>query len=98
MKIYEVRNLKFSYNNQSSKNLVIDDINFDVSYGEFISILGPNGSGKTTLLKLLARLLKLDSGELLIDGKYIDQIEGKEFYKIVAYVPQRFISIFPYTV
>ena len=40
--------------------LILDDINFDISRGEFISIVGPSGSGKSTLAKALLGLTPID--------------------------------------
>ncbi len=48
---------------------VLNNINFDVSKGDFLHIIGPNGSGKTTLVKLLVGLLKPTSGEISIDSE-----------------------------
>lgn len=48
--------------------LVLEGVSFDVSTGEFISILGPSGCGKTTLLRLLAGLNPISGGSLEIDG------------------------------
>ena len=45
------------------KKRVLDDISFNVSEGEFLSILGPSGCGKTTLLRILIGLLKPSGGQ-----------------------------------
>ena len=49
----------------------LDDINFDVKEGEFLSILGPSGCGKTTLLRILVGLLEPMQGQILKDGEDI---------------------------
>jgi putative spermidine/putrescine transport system ATP-binding protein len=54
--------------------IAVDRISLDIEPGEFITLLGPSGSGKTTLLNLLAGFQKLDSGEILVDGKPIHHV------------------------
>ena len=47
---------------------VLQDINFTINRGDFVSIIGPSGCGKSTLLKLIANLIKPSSGALLVGG------------------------------
>lgn len=54
--------------------LAIDDANLDIAPGEFITLLGPSGSGKTTLLNVIAGFQKIDSGEILVDGRPVQHI------------------------
>ncbi len=86
----------YYYENPSHK--ILKDINLHFNPEEFTVILGPNGSGKTTLIKLIARLLKTVEGKIFLKGIPYEQIKVKEFYRTVSYVPQKFISIYPYTV
>ncbi len=67
------------------KLVALDNIDLSVNKGQIIGLLGPNGSGKTTLIKLIAGLLKQNSGELTVDGKKI----GIETKGIVSYLPER---------
>ena len=52
-----------------------DGISLDVESGECLVLLGPSGCGKTTLLRLLAGLEPLDSGEIWIGDRRVDQLE-----------------------
>ena len=51
---------------------MLDDINFHVGEGEFLSIVGPTGCGKTTFLNTLSKLLPATQGQILIDGAEAD--------------------------
>ncbi|MBQ1718365.1 MAG: ATP-binding cassette domain-containing protein, partial [Bacteroidales bacterium] len=53
---------------------VLDDINFYVRRGEFITLLGPSGCGKTTLLRQIAGFIAPDEGRILLEGKDISGI------------------------
>ena len=53
---------------------VLDDINFYIRRGEFITLLGPSGCGKTTLLRQIAGFIAPDEGKILLDGKDISGI------------------------
>lgn len=47
---------------------VLNDVSFDICSGEAMALLGANGAGKTTLLRIVTRLLKTDSGQVLFEG------------------------------
>ncbi|SMO48536.1 iron complex transport system ATP-binding protein [Balnearium lithotrophicum] len=80
--------MSFSY--RDSK-LIVKDISFQVSSGEFLSIIGPNGSGKSTILKCIARLLKPSNGTILINFKDVSSYSPNEFAKEVSYSPQELV-------
>lgn len=64
--------------------VILDNINFDVESGNYVSIVGPNGSGKTTLLKTIIGLNKDYTGKILLFGEEIDINNADK----IAYVPQ----------
>ena len=51
--------------------LAVDDLNFEVTDGEFVCLLGPSGCGKTTILRLAGGLDSATEGEIFLDGKKI---------------------------
>jgi len=79
MKIIEIRDLMKNYRHVNALN----KLNLDVSSGKILGILGPNGSGKTTLLKIIANLIKEDSGEILINKER----PGINSRKLVSFMP-----------
>lgn len=94
MSVIKVENLSFSYN---SKN-VLNNINFDIEKGDFLSILGPNGSGKSTLLKLINNTLKKEDSNIKIKNKNLKDYTPKELAKEVTLVPQYFFVEYNFTV
>ena len=61
------KNLSKTFNTDGIKNLVLQDINFQISQGETCSIIGASGCGKSTFLHLLAKLDDLSSGEIIFN-------------------------------
>ncbi|MFX1316725.1 MAG: ABC transporter ATP-binding protein [Promethearchaeota archaeon] len=56
----------------------IDKVSLDIKDNEYFIILGPTGAGKTTLLKIIAGLIKPDSGKIFFDGKDVTKISSGE--------------------
>lgn len=51
-----------------------DDVNFGIEKGKLVALLGPSGSGKTTILRMIAGLETADSGDIIIDGKVVNDV------------------------
>ena len=81
MKLLEVKNINKTFDNKE----ILKDINFSITGGKIIGLLGRNGAGKSTLIKLINDLLTPDSGEILVNGKNI----GVESKKVISYLPER---------
>ena len=62
--------------------VAVNDLSFTAYKGEIFGLLGPNGAGKTTTLRMLATLIKPDSGNAFIDGKSIVKEENEVRRKI----------------
>lgn len=84
----EFKKVSFSYPGSDKK--VLHDISFKINKGEKISIVGLNGAGKTTLVKLISRLYRPNSGEILINGHNIFDYEHSSYMKEIAAVFQDF--------
>lgn len=65
MNVVEVKNIKKKF----GTNEIINDISFTVKKGETLVIIGPSGSGKSTILRCINNLEKIDSGNIIINGK-----------------------------
>jgi multiple sugar transport system ATP-binding protein len=57
---------------------VIHGIGFDIADGEFVVLVGPSGCGKSTLLRMLAGLEEISAGEIVIDGRVVNDLESKD--------------------
>lgn len=91
--IFQVRNGCFGYRQKN----ILNDISFEVTDGNVLSVLGPNGVGKTTMLKCMMGLLPWKSGASYLDGEDIHHIAPKALWQKIAYVPQAKNSAFSYT-
>lgn len=67
---------------------ILDSISFEVRKGEHLGVIGPNGSGKTTLLRAVTKLIRHESGAVIIDGKDNKKWSIKELSKKIAVVSQ----------
>ena len=56
---------------------MLDNLSMVINDGETFSVIGPSGCGKSTLLKCIVRLIKPDSGDILVDGKNVVHIEDE---------------------
>lgn len=80
----EVKNLSYSY----GKKIIIEDMSFAISQGDFCAIMGPNGCGKTTLLKCIANILPVKTNSIFINGKDSTTYSIKKLAQQIAFVPQ----------
>ena len=71
----------------------VKDFNLEIADNEFIIFVGPSGCGKTTTLRMIAGLEEISSGELLIDGKLMNNVEPKD--RDIAMVFQNY-ALYPH--
>ena len=76
--LVEVKNLKKKYGSKEA----VRGISFNIKENEILGLLGPNGSGKTTTIGMMLGLLKPSNGEILIDGKKIEENRIETLQKI----------------
>ncbi len=76
--IIKVSNVSKIYRKGVEVIKALDDVNFKVTKGEFLTILGPSGSGKTTLLNLLGALDRPTSGIIMLDNLNITEFSESE--------------------
>jgi NitT/TauT family transport system ATP-binding protein len=81
-----LRNVSVRYKSKRSNVLALDRISLEVPPRSFLGIVGPSGCGKTTLLKVLSRVLRPSSGEILLDN---EPIESRNLAGEIGYVFQR---------
>ena len=80
----EVKGISKKYGSKA----VVNDVSFQIKRGKITSFIGPNGAGKSTVLGIISRLLKRDSGEVIIDGKELSQWKTNELAKVMAILKQ----------
>ncbi len=85
---FDFNNISFSYNDSTS---VLNNFNLKVNKGETIALVGESGSGKSTVLNLLIGFNKPISGELLIDGENINNLDLRSYRRFISIVPQKTI-------
>lgn len=73
----EVKDLVKTFALDGTTINAVDHVSFQVRSGEFVALVGPSGSGKTTMLSILAALLSPTSGQVLIDGQDLAQMNEK---------------------
>lgn len=80
-----------SYKYPNTNQFVIKDLNFSVKKGECIAVVGASGSGKSTIMNLIIGLLRPVDGQILIDGKPLDEYNLSEYRHNLSVVPQNSI-------
>lgn len=77
MNILSTHNLTKTYGTGDSVVHALTDVSLDIEEGKFVSIIGSSGSGKSTLLNLLGGLDRPTSGDVILDGKAIFEMDDE---------------------
>lgn len=82
----EFKDVSFRY--KENLDFVLKDFNLNIKKGQNIALVGPSGSGKTTVCALIPRFYEVTSGEILLDGKNINNITLKSLRNNIGIVQQ----------
>lgn len=85
--IVEFKDVCFTYPDNTQPAL--NNINFTISKGETLAIIGATGSGKTTLVNLIPRLYEVTSGSIYVDGVDVNDYYEESLYSKIGYVSQK---------
>ncbi|TAJ70759.1 MAG: ABC transporter ATP-binding protein [Phenylobacterium sp.] len=77
---------------------IVDGVSATLGAGMFVALIGANGAGKSTLLRCLAGLLRPDAGEVVLDGRPVLALDGRDLAKRRAYLPQSLRAEWPISV
>ena len=86
---FEFRNVSFVY--PGTDRLVLNRLNFRLSPGERVALIGENGQGKTTIVKLITRLYDPTEGQILLDGVDLREYDLEDLYREIGVIFQDFM-------
>lgn len=78
----ELKNVSFAYEGQEKP--VISNLNLTIAPGEKLALIGLNGAGKTTLVKLICGFYTPTEGEILLNGRNIEEFDREQYYSLVS--------------
>ena len=80
--VIETRDLCKTYIVNKQSNNVLQNVNFKVDEGEFVSVMGPSGSGKSTLLYTVSGMDNVTAGSVFFDGDEISKMKEKDLISL----------------
>lgn len=84
---FTLKNVSFNYKNRNKT--ILDKVDFTINKNDYVGITGESGGGKSTLIDILSGLLKPESGEIIIDGKAIKNLQDTNWLNKVGYLTQK---------
>ena len=88
--VVNIDNLSLVFNTNDGAVHALQDIDFKISKGDFVSLIGPSGCGKTTLLRVIADLQLPTSGSIKVNGKSPERARTERDYGYVFQSPALF--------
>lgn len=88
----EIKNIKKSFGNKE----VLKDVSFSVGEGAIVCLLGNNGAEKTTIINCILRMIKADSGTILLNGRDIRKYTNAEYFSNVNALLESSVNIYDY--
>jgi len=82
--VIEIKNISKSYGDKN----VVDNVSTLIREGKITAFIGPNGAGKSTLLSVISRMIPKKSGEVVIDGRRIEEWKDSELAKKISILKQ----------
>jgi ATP-binding cassette subfamily C protein len=80
----ELRGVHVRHGEQS----ILENVNLEIPVGSITAIVGPSGGGKTTVVDLITGLVEPESGQILVDGVPLPELDLRAWRRMVGYVPQ----------
>ncbi|WP_420818795.1 ABC transporter ATP-binding protein [Nocardioides houyundeii] len=75
--------------------VAVHELDLDVARGELVCLVGPSGCGKSTTLKMINRLIEPSTGQIVIDGQDVTQVDPNALRRGIGYVIQQ-VGLFPH--
>ena len=91
MSLFEIKNLSKTYSSGIISRVntnAVNNVSFELKQGQLIALVGESGSGKSTIAKMLLKLEKPSSGEIVLNGQSIFDYDAKDYYKQVQVIFQ----------
>lgn len=83
----EFKNVDFRFH--GAERLALHDLNFKVTAGQTLAIIGGTGSGKSALVNLIPRLFDIESGEIMVDGVPIKKLSQHNLHEVISITQQQ---------
>ena len=92
--VVDLRHVRREYQTGDVPTLALADVSLEVERGEFVAIVGPSGSGKSTMMNMIGCLDRPSSGEVIVSGKNVKDLNDKELTSLrshsIGFVFQQF--------